>query len=285
MSSSIRRNQVTKEDFYNSLYWDHRIYDIRSLEDYKLSHICRAHHVDCSSIDFIANIDAQIDNDYGKAENTASVLVYSYNSDHENALEWLISYLTSSRNPSKKYLKEINLLIDGFQTFHSKFAFLCSDHISFDQCCQLSWPSCITPSIYLGSAMCRNEMIISSLNITHIISLSDYPEKKLELSNIKTIHYEIADSLSSNMFPIFESSIKWISKCLNDDKGVILIHCEQGVSRSASVLMAYLLGSNEEFFSVIEVYQFVKSKRQVIRPNESFLKQLEEYLSLIRVKK
>lgn len=285
MSSSIRRNQVAKEDFYNSLYWDHRIYDIRSLEDYNLSHICRAQHIDCSSNESIASIDAQINDDYGKAENPSSVLIYNNNSDdHDNALELLITYLTSSRNPAKKYLQQIDILIGGFQSFHSKFPFLCSDHIYFDQCCQLSWPSCVTPSIFLGSAMCRNELIISSLNITHIISLSDYPEKKLHLSNIKTVHYEIADSLSSNMFPIFDSSIEWLSKSLNEDKGIVFIHCEQGVSRSASVLMAYLLYVNEEFLSVNEVYQFVKSKRSVIRPNASFLQQLEEFLIRIRKK-
>jgi protein-tyrosine phosphatase len=282
--SLIRINKVTKEDFYNSLYWDHRIYDTRSLEDYNRSHICRAHHIDCSSIETISIEDKQIDDDYGKAENPSKVLVYN-NNDNSLEMDLLISYLKSSKNASNKYLKEIEILLSGFESFNSKFPYLCSDHIYFNECCQLSWPSCITPSIYLGSSMCRNEMIISLLNITHIISLSDYPEKKLELSSIKTIHYEVEDSLSSNMFPIFDSSISWISKCLNDDKGILLIHCEQGVSRSAIILMGYLLYSNENFLSVNEVYQFVKSKRNIIKPNESFLKQLEEYLIKIRLNK
>ena len=124
-------------------------------------------------------------------------------------------------------------------------------------------------------------MIISLLKITHILSLSDYPEKKLQLSNINTIHYEISDSLSSNMFPIFNSSIKWISKYLNDDNGIILIHCEQGVSRSVIILMAYLLFSNKNFIDVNQVYQFVKSKRQIIKRNESFFKQLAEFFYTI----
>jgi len=272
--SQIQINKISKEDFYNCLYWDHRIYDIRSFQDYNQSHICRANHINCLSIDLISTQDLQIDNEYGKPENPSSVLVYN-NNDHDNSLEMelLISYLKSS----KKSLKEIQILKDGFQSFKLLYPYLCSDHIYFNECCQLSWPSCITSSIYLGSSLCRNEMIISLLNITHIISLSDYLEKKLQLSNVKTIHYEISDSLSSNMLPIFDSSIKWISKALNDDKGIILIHCEQGVSRSSIVLMAYLLFSNENFVSVNEVYQFVKSKRSIIRPNQSFLKQLEEY--------
>ncbi len=64
---------------------------------------------------------------------------------------------------------------------------------------------------------------------------------------------------------IFESSVKWIWKSLNNDKEIVLIHCEQVVSRSAIVLIVYLLFSNENFVSVNEVYQFVKSKRNIIK--------------------
>jgi protein-tyrosine phosphatase len=116
------------------------------------------------------------------------------------------------------------------------------------------------------------------LKITHIMSFSDYQENKLQLPNVKTSHWQISDSLSSKMLPLFPSVVKWISNAINDENGIVLVHCEQGVSRSATVIIAYLLTSNGNFSTVDAALNYVRSKRSVIKPNASFLQQLEEYL-------
>jgi len=284
---------ISKEDFYNYLYWDHRIYDVRSNEDYNKSHICRSHNINplsIISIDEISKIDKEIDENYGKAENPSEVILYTNNKDHHNykleieILNLLLSYLRSFKNPSNKSLKQINILIDGYQSFYSRFPYLCSDNIYYIECSQLVWPSYITDNLYLGSSICRNDRVISMLNITHIMSFSDYTEKKLNLSKIQTFHCQISDSLSAEMLSVFPSAVKWISKSINDDNGIVLVHCDQGVSRSSTIIIAYLLYSNENFSTVDEALNFVKSKRGIIRPNASFLEQLQQYLINIRMK-
>lgn len=72
--------------------------------------------------------------------------------------------------------------------------------------------------------------------------------------------------------------VKWILNSIHSENGTVLVHCEQGVSRSASVVIAYLLAATHEFHSVTDALDFVKSKRGVIRPNAGFLRQLEHYL-------
>lgn len=278
--SSVPINFISKEDFYNYLYWDHRIYDIRSKEDYIQSHICRSHNIDPSqmiSIDLILHRDMEIDNDYGKADHPSEVLLYTTNNDDQFQTIF-ISYLNSSENHSKKFLKQINILIDGYEMFRSIYPFLCSDSIYYDECSQLVWPSCITQNLYLSSSICRNETVISMLKITHLMSFSDYPEKKFPLSNIKTFHYQISDSLSSRFLPIFPIAVEWLLKSINDEQGTVLVHCDQGVSRSVTIIIAYLLYSNRNFSTMDAALNFVKSKRSIIRPNSSFLQQLEEYL-------
>lgn len=52
----------------------------------------------------------------------------------------------------------------------------------------------------------------------------------------------------------------------------VLVHCRLGVSRSASVVLAYLLKTTNQ--TLKEVFQFVKHKRPIIKPNPSFIKQL-----------
>ena len=87
--SSIPISDISREDLYNSLYWDHRLYDIRSNKDYIENHICRAHHMNPSpivSVDAIVDIDARIDDDYGRAEHPSKVIIYTN--------EWNSSWLS-----------------------------------------------------------------------------------------------------------------------------------------------------------------------------------------------
>ena len=286
--SNVTITTISTDDFYNCLYWDHRIYDLRPKEDYARSHICRSHNISPLPVvttDVIALIDAKIDDEYGKAENPSDVLICTNDKAHyddcalqSEILNSLLSYLTSTRNPSNKFLKRVHILDHGYEHFHLIFSFLCSDSIHYSECSRLVWPSCITPNLYLGSAMCRNETVVSMLKITHILSFSDFPEKKIQLTNVETLHWKISDSLSAKLVSVFPVVVAWISKAINNDNGIVLVHRDQGVSRSASVVIAYLLHSDINFPSVDVALNYVKSKR----PNPSFLQQLEEYSINIR---
>lgn len=52
----------------------------------------------------------------------------------------------------------------------------------------------------------------------------------------------------------------------------MLVHCQGGVSRSPTVVIAYLMHLKK--LSLTEAYQFVKDKRTCIAPNLNFMGQL-----------
>ncbi|KAJ7337192.1 Dual specificity protein phosphatase 3 [Desmophyllum pertusum] len=56
--------------------------------------------------------------------------------------------------------------------------------------------------------------------------------------------------------------------------GKILVHCKEGVSRSASLVLAYLVRDQEMHLK--DAVRLVRSKRQ-ITPNEGFLQQLIDF--------
>ena len=69
--------------------------------------------------------------------------------------------------------------------------------------------------------------------------------------------------------------VKYFGECFDFIKGEdkVLVHCSQGASRSATIVIAYLMWSKKMPYK--EALEFVKKKRSVIRPNPGFKAQLE----------
>ena len=59
-----------------------------------------------------------------------------------------------------------------------------------------------------------------------------------------------------------------------------LIHCDRGISRSPTVVLAYLMLTNG--WTVSEAFHYVYSKRRIIEPNVGFMDRLKKYESLLR---
>jgi hypothetical protein len=57
--------------------------------------------------------------------------------------------------------------------------------------------------------------------------------------------------------------------------GSVLVHCEQGISRSATVVIAYLMRYHN--MPIDEAYGVCKTRRHKVNPNQGFWKQLQEY--------
>ena len=92
--------------------------------------------------------------------------------------------------------------------------------------------------------------------------------------NIKELHLNIKDDDNFNLNPFFEESNLFINKVrLSGD--IMLIHCKYGISRSVSLIIAYLI---KYFgFTVDKALSYIQTKRNQVNPNKGFLDQLYEY--------
>lgn len=70
----------------------------------------------------------------------------------------------------------------------------------------------------------------------------------------------------SNIAKYFADSSNFISDGLR--RGSVLVHCAAGVSRSATIVIAYLMRTKGMGFQ--EAMNFVKKRRGVICPNYGF---------------
>ncbi|XP_056381480.1 dual specificity protein phosphatase 22-A-like isoform X2 [Hyla sarda] len=83
-----------------------------------------------------------------------------------------------------------------------------------------------------------------------------------------------SDSERQNLIQFFKESIKFIHECrLNG--GSCLVHCLAGVSRSTTILIAYLMTVTS--FGWEECLSAVKAVRSYVGPNLGFQQQLQEY--------
>ena len=133
----------------------------------------------------------------------------------------------------------------------------------------------ITDNIYLGKlAGLSDKDYFKAEKITSILSLiKDVPEVDKDL-NIKHIILHIEDLYSENIIKYFKECIEFI-----ENNGKIFIHCTCGVSRSASIVISYLMWKTHSPFN--EVYLFVKKRRPEIDPNNGFRKQLNIFHKLL----
>lgn len=69
-----------------------------------------------------------------------------------------------------------------------------------------------------------------------------------------------------------------VIKFMNENKDKkIFVHCNAGVSRSPSIVIAYLIKSLN--YSFKEAFNLVKNKRNIINPNEKFIKELQNLVN------
>ena len=72
-------------------------------------------------------------------------------------------------------------------------------------------------------------------------------------------------------------------EAVREDGGSVVVNCAAGMSRSAAIILMYLMRRDtEKNMSFLNAWRFLKYKRPVIIPNLSFIKQLQAYEQEIR---
>lgn len=123
--------------------------------------------------------------------------------------------------------------------------------------------------------------MLAHLGITHILSVmrgsvslppTPSPLSCLQLPLTDTPFAELAEHLPR--------ATAFISDALQDPRARVLVHCVQGISRSASVVCAYLIKIYG--WTPAQAVQYVKSKRPIAEPNPGFVSQLGEFAESLR---
>ncbi|PNW85577.1 hypothetical protein CHLRE_03g193350v5 [Chlamydomonas reinhardtii] len=129
-------------------------------------------------------------------------------------------------------------------------------------------PTAVIPgSLYLGSydTASRSELL-RAMGITHI--LNTWPSNAELFKNSFKYHTVTSTPVD------FQECHDFLDMVLNKEQKV-LVYCMTGVSRSPSVVIAYLM--KKRGWRLAESYKWVKDKRQTINIKEEDVKRLQEY--------
>ncbi|KAJ7853338.1 protein-tyrosine phosphatase-like protein [Mycena olivaceomarginata] len=139
-----------------------------------------------------------------------------------------------------------------------------------------------TGALYLGSMAAVHDLdVLRDNNITHLVQVLEVPwmPQSGPAAEFSCHRIDIEDAASATLQPHLASACDYIRGALRSGENV-LVHCQQGVSRSASIVIAYLI--REHSMTYDAAFTLVKQRRRCIKPNAGFVKTLREWETACR---
>lgn len=137
----------------------------------------------------------------------------------------------------------------------------------------LNQMSRITDNLYLSSFMGTTEYNLLKFRITCVISACR-ETPKVNVKGIESIKLEVQDKPTEFLAKYFDFIADKINEVVKKN-GIVLVHCVAGISRSTSMILAYLM--KHKRMRLRDAHALVRSKRSFVRPNLGFWKQLIDY--------
>jgi len=138
-------------------------------------------------------------------------------------------------------------------------------------------PAEILPDLlYLGSCLiAKDKQALKMNNIKFIVNATAEVDNFFEMdSGFSYLKINLQDFPDERLEPHFAKTFQLIDKALAQ-KQAVLVHCQAGVSRSTSLVLAYLMKNAN--MTLKDAFQHVKMRRECIGPNEGYMKQLLEF--------
>uniref|UniRef100_A0A1I8MCA1 Dual specificity phosphatase n=2 Tax=Musca domestica TaxID=7370 RepID=A0A1I8MCA1_MUSDO len=169
---------------------------------------------------------------------------------------------------------------ENFQQYDNGTATACNSNNKAAEIKEIppSFPgvSQLLPHLYLCGASVLSPTVITSLGINLVINVaSELPDTPLPTTvPILYLRIDISDRPNAELHKHFDEVADMIEE-VRQNGGKTLVHCVAGVSRSASLCLAYLMKYSG--MTLHDAFMHIKSVRPQIRPNTGFFEQLRCY--------
>jgi hypothetical protein len=137
----------------------------------------------------------------------------------------------------------------------------------------------IIENLYISdfSSACDKDNL-KSFGITHIVTVIAGVDKMYP-DDFEYYTINICDRNYVDIQNFFDDCSNFIENALQNG-GKVLVHCKCGVSRSATMVGAYLISKKK--YTSERAIKLMKEKRNCVNPNDGFTKQLNDYENKIK---
>ncbi|XP_010868954.1 uncharacterized protein si:dkey-175m17.7 [Esox lucius] len=134
----------------------------------------------------------------------------------------------------------------------------------------------ILPFLFLGNERDAQDLdLLLRLNIGYVVNVTTHlPLYHLGSGLVRYKRLPATDNSKQNLRQYFEEVFEFIEEAHQSGRGV-LVHCQAGVSRSATIVIAYLM--KHTLMTMTDAYKYVRGRRPVVSPNLNFMGQLLEF--------
>jgi protein-tyrosine phosphatase len=152
-------------------------------------------------------------------------------------------------------------------------------------------PSKVLPFLYIGDKKhAKNRAVLQELNIKRIVNVTPTRAVDPIAGCMNFFEKEGADKFLYKRIPINDnrgedllSHLEGVVAFIEAGRfhGSVLVHCQKGVSRSASVVVAYLM--KHRGLTLNDALKYLRLRRPEVKPHEAFMHQLGQFEQQLQV--
>eukprot|EP00301_Raphidiophrys_heterophryoidea_P004787 c12054_g1_i2.p1 GENE.c12054_g1_i2~~c12054_g1_i2.p1 ORF type:complete len:679 (+),score=144.18 c12054_g1_i2:146-2182(+) len=128
----------------------------------------------------------------------------------------------------------------------------------------------ISEGLFLGSNfVARDKHILKQHGITHILNTAGVVCPNYFPNNYTYKTFFLVDGQFEDIECVFYETIEFIQNALATPGNRVFVHCFQGVSRSATLVICYLMVANN--WTYTQAYEHCRTQRPIVEPNTGFM--------------
>ncbi|EQC35719.1 hypothetical protein SDRG_06997 [Saprolegnia diclina VS20] len=185
-------------------------------------------------------------------------------------------------------VSSVRYLDDGFTTFQYRYPFYTTQFLFAGQNADeglflartqsgthnINYPNELLDGfLFLGNMWhAQSSSVVRNLGITHIVNASLDTGNVFEAAGVAYHEVKIKDDIYANIAAHFEPTFAFLEGAKQTQHSRVLIHCTQGISRSATLAIYYLMRAQR--WSLVTAVNYCIANRGVCFPNQGFLQAL-----------
>jgi len=290
------------------------VLDVRSFANFTQSHLPSSINL-CLPTSLVkrksfslTNVESTIscDTSREKFQNRLGADIVLLDSDCERVKKNCVLSSLLQKFKEEQQANSVAFLVGGFQGFCQKFPQYCVNKLATDgvrfpnTAFSLNLPrSCILTTcqddadkpctepveifdfLFVGDQeIASNSAVLERFQLTYILNTAKECPSYFD-GNLK-YHYlrlDLLDCATQNLdLTLLDQAFRFIDEA-REKKAKVLVHCRAGQSRSATIVISYLIRTFR--WTLQQAYRFVQDKRPAVSPNLGFMAQLSQFEKLV----